>query len=87
MKRLPVRAERRKNRLIPNDLAVFEEVQVYGAAFQVNAVHSLGAASLEVDGLLFGCTRQFAAGDHKALVSGVLDQFAGIQQECSLLSA
>ncbi len=79
MKRLPVRAERRENRLIPNDLAVFEEVQVYGAAFEVNTVHSLGAASLEVDGLLLGRTRQFAAGDHKALVGGVLDEFASIQ--------
>ena len=87
MKRLPVRAERRKNRLIPNDLAVFEEVQVYGAAFQVDAVHSLGSASFEVDGLLFGSTRQFPAGHHESLVCSVLDQFAGIQQECSLFSA
>ena len=87
MKRLPVRAERGKNRLIPNNLAVFEEVQVYGAALEVDAVHSLGATGLEVDGLLFRGTRQFAAGDHKALVGSVLDEFASIQQECSLLSA
>jgi hypothetical protein len=40
-----------------------------------------------VQSLLFWSPRQFPTSDHKTLFCGVLDQFAGIQQECSLFGA
>jgi len=84
VQRFPVQPQRLNDRLAPDDLAVFEEVQINGAAFEVNAVHGLGSAGLEVDGLLLWRSGQFAAGHDKTLLSGVLDQFAGVQQERSL---
>jgi hypothetical protein len=41
VQRHPVGTQRRKGFLIPNYLAVFEEVQVNSASFQVDAVHGL----------------------------------------------
>ena len=53
----PVRAKRGNGCFVPDDLPVLEEVEVGSATLQMNGVHGLTAARLEVDGLLFGCTR------------------------------
>ena len=83
----PVRAKWSQDSLVPDDLPVLEEVKVSSATLEVDGVHGLAASRLEVDGLLFGGTRQFAASDHKTLVGGVLHQLAEVQQKRCLFSA
>ena len=84
---LPISAERRKDDSVPYYLPILEEVQVDGAALEVNRIEGLGAARLDVDGLLFRSSCQLAASDLKTLLRGVLHQLAGIQQERRLFVA
>jgi len=85
MQRFPICAQRSNDALVPNYLSFFEEVQVDSAPLEVDGVHGLGAASLNVQSLLLWCSGQLPASDHKTLLSSVLDEFAGIQQESGLL--
>ena len=52
VQRFPVQPQRFNHCLVPDDFVVFEEVQINSATLQVDAVHSLGPACLEVNGLL-----------------------------------
>ena len=86
VQRFPVQPNWFNDCFAPDDLAVFEEVQINSATLQVDAVHGLGSAGLEVDGLLLWRSGQLTAGHDKPLLSGVGDQFANVQQERGLFS-
>lgn len=83
----PIRADGRQYGLVPDYFSVFEKVKISSAPLEVDGVHGLRPTCFEVDGLLLGGTRQFAASYHETLVSGVLHQLAEVQQECGLFLA
>ena len=79
VKALPILTDRRKSRDVVAEFAVAKEIQVNGASLEVDAVHRLTSARLDIDGLLFWGTGKFTARDYKAQLGRLVDEFGDIQ--------
>ena len=87
MQRLPVCSKRSQNLLVVNQFSLDKEVEVHGQAFQMQRVHRLAAASLDVKFLLLRGAVKLTGGHHEPLGGCVLNELAHVAQKCGLFAA